>query len=344
MVRITLLLLLLVSSAASCRRTAAPVRQVRPVKVVVAAHAQYLEQDFAGLSTPDDAVNLAFKVSGQVLDVVVSQGDSVGKGALIAELDPRDIQLQVDADRSAYEQARAQLERVERLLAHQAVSRQEYEASRTRFAQARSAYENARDLLKETRLRAPFSGVIERKYVDNFERVQAGQTIVRLVNPVTTTVSFTIPESGLATLSLPTTRFYVEFDNYRGVRFDARLKDNAKTSSDASGFPVSLTLTDVDRSRYRISPGMSCTITMQSEDNLAGAVSLPLTSIYAPAEGGDYVWIVDSANRVQRQPVVLGEIYGRDRVIIDRGVEPGDRVVTAGVYQLQPGEQVRILQ
>ena len=88
---------------------------------------------------------------------------------------------------------------------------------------------------------------------------------------------------------------------------------------------------------------MSCTITMQRVDNLAGAVSLPLTAIYAPAEGGDYVWIVDSADRVRRQPVTLGEIYGRDRVVIDRGVEPGDRVVTAGVYQLQPGEQVRIL-
>lgn len=344
MVRLTLFLICLAIFPVSCRRSAAPVRQVRPVKAVVATHAQYIEQDFAGLSTPDDAVNLAFKVSGQVLDVAVSQGDSVGKGALIAELDPRDIQLQVDADRSAYEQARSQLDRMERLLAHQAVSRQEFEASRTRFAQARSAYENARDLLKETRLRAPFSGVIERKYVDNFERVQAGQTIVRLVNPVTTTVSFTIPESGLSTLSLPSTRFYVEFDNYRNVRFDARLKDNAKTSSDASGFPVSLTLTDVDRSRYRISPGMSCTITMQSVDDLKGAVSLPLTSIYAPAEGGDFVWIVDSMDRVRLQPVTLGEIYGRDRVIIDRGVEPGDRVVTAGVYQLQRGEQVRILQ
>ena len=122
MVRLTLLLLFSAAFAASCRRAAAPVREVRPVKVVVASHAQYLDQDFAGLSTPDDAVNLAFKVSGQVLRVAVSQGDSVGKGALIAELDPRDIQLQVDADRSAYEQARSQLDRVERLLAHQARS------------------------------------------------------------------------------------------------------------------------------------------------------------------------------------------------------------------------------
>ena len=41
--------------------------------------------------------------------------------------------------------------------------------------------------------------------------------------------------------------------------------------------------------------------------------------------------------------MTLGEPYGRDRVIVDSGVEPGERVVTAGVYQLREGEPVRIM-
>lgn len=295
------------------------------------------------MATPDDAVNLAFKLSGQVLDVPVSQGESVEKGALLAELDPRDIRLQVDADRSAYAEARSQLQRMQRLLAHEAVSRQEAEAAQTRYAQALSAYENSKDMLQETRLRAPFAGVIEDKYVDNFERVQAGQSILRLVDPRTTTVRFTLPESSLSQLRDTSVRFTVEFDNYRGVRFPAVLKDYAKTSSDASGFPVSLTLTGVDTARYSISPGMSCTITMQTADPVPDAVSLPVSAIYAPAEGGTYVWVVRSDGRVERRAVTLGELFGRNRVVIDSGVAPGDRVVTAGVYQLQPGEEVRIL-
>lgn len=72
---------------------------VRPVKVTTAAGAAVIDKDFAGLATPDDAVNLAFKLPGQVLDVPVAQGESVKKGALLAELDPRDIELQVSADR-----------------------------------------------------------------------------------------------------------------------------------------------------------------------------------------------------------------------------------------------------
>lgn len=167
------------------------------------------------------------------------------------------------------------MQRMQRLLEHEAVSRQEFESAQTRYAQVKSAYENSLGLLKETKLRAPFASVVERKFVDNYERVQAGQSIVRVVNPVTTKVQFTMPESGLSLLSLPSTRFEVEFDNYRGVRFPAVLKDYAKTSSDASGFPVSLRLTDVDTGRYSISPGMSCMVTMQSADPVTDAVSLP---------------------------------------------------------------------
>ena len=336
------LLILLLALSACSRRQPAPAA-VRPVKVTVASGAGVIDKDFAGLATPDDAVNLAFKLAGQVLDVPVSQGESVKKGALLAELDPRDIELQVSATRSAYDEARSQLQRMQRLLEHEAVSRQEFEASQTRYAQARSAYDNALDLLKDTKLRAPFASVVERKYVDNYERVQAGQAIVRVVNPVTTQVQFTMPESGLMLLSEPSTRFEVEFDNYRGVKFPAVLKDYAKTSSDASGFPVSLRLVDVDAGRYPVSPGMSCTITMQSADPVPDAVSLPVSAVYAPAEGGTYVWIVDKDDRVVRRAVTLGELFGRDRVVVDSGVEPGDRVVTAGVYQLRPGERVRTL-
>ena len=329
--------------AGSCSHRTPASQTVRPVKVVTASGAGLIEKDFAGMATPDDAVTLAFKLAGQVLDVPVSQGERVEKGALLAELDPRDIELQVAATRSAFEEARSVQQRMQRLLAHEAVSRQEAEAAATRYAQAKSTYDNTLDLLNDTRLRAPFAGVVERVYVDNFERVQAGQSILRLVNPVTTTVQFTLPESALDVLRDSATRFSVLFDNYRGELFAAHLKDYAVTSSDASGFPVSLTLDNPSPARYRISPGMSCTITMQSPDPVPDAVSLPVSAICAPAEGGTWVWIVGADDRVTRRAVTLGELFGRDRVVVDSGVAPGERVVTAGVYRLREGEQVRIL-
>ncbi|MDE6710815.1 MAG: biotin/lipoyl-binding protein, partial [Alistipes sp.] len=101
--RIFPVFILLACSTGCGRQTAAPVAAVRPVKVVVASGAAVLRKDFAGMATPDDAVTLAFKLSGQISDVPVSQGEQVPRGALLAEMDPRDVELQVAAARSAFE-------------------------------------------------------------------------------------------------------------------------------------------------------------------------------------------------------------------------------------------------
>jgi len=329
---------------AACRTSTAPqVAPPRPVKVTVAADASTLDRDFAGMATPDDAVNLSFRLAGQVAAIPVSRGESVRTGALLAELDAREIRSQVQADRAAYDQAASQFDRMKRLLDHQAISVQEYEAARTAYARARSTWENSRTLLDETKIRAPFAGVIEATYVDTWQQVAAGQTILRIVNPLTTTVQFTLPESALRLLELPSTRFEVRFDAWPAERFAARLKDYAPTSSDASGFPVSLTVENPDPKRFALTPGMACTITMIAADPVAGAVTLPLTALYAPIAGDTSVWVV-RGGRVELRGVRLGVLVGRDRVVVVEGVRAGDTVVTAGVYKLEAGERVQTLE
>lgn len=312
------------------------------MKVTTVSAVDYVDRDFAGMATADDAVNLAFKISGQVASVDVSKGDYVNKGEMLAQLDPRDVELQVAADKAQYERAESQFERMRRLLSHEAVSQQEFEAAQTAYVQARSTYENSKDLLAETKLRAPFAGVIERTYVDTYQRITSGQTILRLVNPVSTTVEFTMPERSMALLSDSLTRFFVTFDNYPNTLFSARLDTYAKTASDASGFPVSLKLNREQSAPYKISPGMTCQITIRSADSTSSEVAIPLTAVYAPAQGGTYVWVVEDG-RVRQQRIVLGDIFGRDMVSVQQGLTQGEVVVTAGVYRLQDGERVKII-
>ena len=338
-----LLLFSILLCGVACRRHSTPPLTPRPVKVATVQAVDFLDRDFAGMATADDAVNMAFKIAGQVAAVDVSKGDYVSRGETLARLDPRDVELQVAADRAQYERARSQFDRVSRLMEHEAVSRQEYESAETALVQARSTFENASDLLSQTTLRAPFAGVIERTYVDTYQRVTAGQTILRLVNPISTTVEFTMPERSLSLLSDSLTRFTVRFDNYPDVRFSARLDTYAKTASDASGFPVSLKLDRMAIAPYNISPGMTCQVTIRSADERTKDVSVPLTAIYAPAEGGEYVWVVSSEDRVERRAVRLGDVFGRGRVVVLSGVKAGEEVVVAGVYRLTEGERVKIL-
>ena len=320
------------------------VPEPRLVKCVVATPVEYLNHDFAALTTADDAVTLAFKISGRVADIPVAKGMLVERGQLLAELDKRDVELQVDAAQSAYREAESRLERARRLLQHSAISAQEVESIENAVAQASSQYENSLDLLRDTRIVAPFDGVVERTYVDAYQRVASGEAIVRIVNPISTTVGFTAPEALVTQLSEPDVRFSVEFDAWRGVKFAARIKSFARTSSDALGYPVSLRLTDVDTSRYRIAPGMTCVATVSTPEHDSHAVEVPLTAIYAPVGDGDYVWIVNKDNRVERSRVVVGGVAGSDNVVVLRGVKAGERVVSAGVYHLTDGEVVRVVE
>jgi RND family efflux transporter MFP subunit len=309
----------------------------------VAKRVEYLTRDYAALSTADDAVTLAFKLSGRVVDVPVAKGMMVKQGALLAQLDKRDVELGVEATLSAYREAQSRLERAERLLEYNAISAQEVESLRNTLTQSLSAYRNALDMVADTRIVAPFDGVVERVYVDTYERVSSGQPIVRIVRPRSTTVGFTAPEYLLSYLAQPTTRYRVTFDAYKDTQFNAAVKSFARTSSDALGFPVSLRLLDVDTMRYNISPGMTCIASVVIMENDSEVVSVPLTAIYAPVGGDDYVWVIDGDNVVEKRRVMLGELTGEGSVVVVDGLKSGERIVSAGVYHLTNGERVRIL-
>jgi multidrug efflux pump subunit AcrA (membrane-fusion protein) len=106
--RISLFLLLLSALVACKSQGPAAGDALRTVKVTKVQAVGYVDRDFAGMATADDAVNLAFKIAGQVASVDVSKGDYVKKGQLLAQLDPRDVELQVAADKAQYERAESQ--------------------------------------------------------------------------------------------------------------------------------------------------------------------------------------------------------------------------------------------
>lgn len=316
---------------------------LRSVKSVVATTSEVVVKSYAGLSTPEEEVNLAFKVSGQVLSIPVVTGEEVQAGVTLAQLDPRDLELTVAADKSTYEQARSSYERAKRLLSHEAISKQEAEAAESTFTRSQSAYENSRELLAQTSLQAPFRAIIERVYVQEYQRVQAGESVIRVVSPTTNQVAFTLPENALSAIKNPSTTFSVTFDNYPDESFDAEVLEFARSSSDASGFPVKLMISNPAPSRFYINSGLSCSVVMSSPQPDQGAVVLPLSSIYTPTKGGTYVWIIDSENRVKLHQVEVGAAVGAHSVIINSGVKNGDRVVSAGVYQLRDNQEVKII-
>jgi RND family efflux transporter MFP subunit len=182
---------------------------VKPVKAIQVGD----EQAFGGRWFPGQAeaaeeANLSFRVSGTLQEFPVNLGDEVRKGDLLARLDPRDYQVAKN-DRKAQaglELAESEFARVDRVWQKDpgAVSKSmvdvrkaELDTAKAQVVSAQAAVDNARDNFRYTSLRAPYSGTVGEKFVENFEDVQAKQQIVRTksIRPELSSYSMLFPAS-----------------------------------------------------------------------------------------------------------------------------------------------------
>ena len=338
---------LLALAACSEKKASEPV--VRPVKVTTVASQNVIQKDYSGVVDAVKFVNLAFRVSGQIINLPVVDGQKVKQGELIAQIDPREIRLQYDAAKAAYENAKAQLERNRRLLERQAVSKQEMEVAEANYQQALSAYEAQENNMADTYLRAPFAGSITRRAVENYQRVNAGETIAQLMDSRDLQIFFTLPDNSLSWVQGGDKSFTVEFEVYKGQKFNAVLKEYVEASPDGTGIPVYLTIDDpaFSKDKYDIKPGFACNVTMTVR--LAGASAdyplVPLTALYGSTDSQQVnVWVYNPQTQtVSLRPVTTGALTGENSVAITSGLRAGEQVVTAGVTQITEGERVKVL-
>ena len=332
----------------SCSQPPVKENGPRPVKLTEVTALNMVEKSFSGVVSPDQFSDLAFKMSGPLISLNVDEGQKVSAGQVVAAIDPLDYKLEFEAKKSSFKTAEAQLQRAKKLLSKQAISKQEYESTEAKYSNAKAAFEYAENTLTETKLRAPFSGFIQKKYVENYQKVQAGQGIVCLINPNKLQVVFTMPETNINYFSSDYS-VHVEFDNYKDVRFKAKVKEYVKASLDGSGVPVYLYLDDpkFDLSKYKVGVGFSCRVILNVNNEAfnPGAVLIPISAIVADqATSEKYVFVYNKQNQsVERRKITDSGLVGKDGVIVSVGLKAGEQVISAGATRLVDGQQVKVL-
>ena len=330
----------------SCSQPPVKEQGPRPVKLAEVTSLNVVEKSFSGVVSPDQFSDLAFKMSGPLISLNVDEGQKVRTGQIVAEIDPQDFKWEYEAKKASFQTAEAQLQRAKKLLSKQAISKQEYETTEASYSNAKAAFEYAQNQLEQTKLRAPFDGFIQKKYVENYQKVQAGQGIVCLINPNKLQVQFTMPETNITYFSTPY-NIYVEFDNYKGVRFKAKVKEYVEASPDGSGVFLYIDDPEFNLKKYKVAVGFSCRVVLhiESESFNEGAVLVPLSAIVANEENQDkYVFVYNSqTQKVERCQIKEVELVGKDNVVITEGLKAGDQVVSAGATRLVDGQQVKVL-
>ena len=300
---------------------------------------------------PNRDAKIAALVPGRIERVLVTEGDSVHSGQLVAQVDPvslRDQLVQADAAvsqaRANVENARIAAERTEGLLQRGIAARKEVEDAKTQLSvneaqlkQAEAARSAAHTQVNRSELRSPFAGTVVHRFLGVGEQVDgtSGQPVVEIADIGTLELLGTVPASRLSEIQKGA-RFSFQTAAVPGASFSARVIDV---------LPAVDPVTDngtvrvrIDNAKRLLKLGMFLTVDLSLKQTSTSLV-IPKQAVYPDEAGEPHVYKVtgDEATFV---PVQLG-IQTKDQAQITSGVEDGDTIILSGGYGLPEKTKVR---
>jgi RND family efflux transporter MFP subunit len=340
----------------ACSKPEEPVAAevARPVKtVVVDAPDAGGERRFPARIDALSKAELAFRVPGTIQELKVKEGDRIQAGQVLVTLDPTDFEIAVNDAQATFDRAESDFQRAEELVKDGFISRSDYDAKEAEWKNARAALDRAKQDLAYTRLSASFDGTVAQRYVQRFEEVQAKQPVLAVQDNSVLEVKINVPETVILLVTPTagggrpeTVRVPVKasFDSKPGQAFDLTLREVA-TRADPATQTFEVTFTMPAPKDFTVFPGMTATVTADLTKITAGesVYFLPAAAVTADTGLDAFVWVVDEASMtVKKTPVKVGRMTGSS-IEVKTGIEPGNRVVVAGVGYLAEGMEVRLL-
>jgi RND family efflux transporter MFP subunit len=318
---------------------------IRPVIAIQVGDSKSIDgRTFPGRAAATEEVDLGFEVSGTVTARPVDKGDEVKKGQLLAKLDPSDFTNDFKAAKAERDRAKAYYDRISIAVRSGAVSKQDLTDAQARLDVAAAKVRIKQKQLDDSEIRAPFDGVIAATYVENYQRVEAKQIVLRLLDIARIEFTVNVPETMISNVSY-ITQIWLEFDAFPGKKITARLKEvGTEASLTTRTYPVTVIMDQPDD--LKILPGMAGNLSSEAEppDDIARrGILVPVGAIFTPdKEKMNHVWIFDrSTNTVHLRPVKTGRVTENGIMVVE-GISIGDWIVTTGLHTLQEGQQATI--
>lgn len=286
-------------------------------------------------------------------------------------------EAQVRAAEARLANARTEYERFGRMIQLKAIPRSDYDRAETAYRVAQEDYNAALQILqqgtvarpedieaqaaqvrvlesrlgeanvdlKDSTLRAPFPGVIARRFVEQGQNLRAKEPVVQFQDVDEVDIAVDVPESVMVAdiRSVKIAQMTATFSSAPGRQFPVRIKEMAQTADPVTQtFQVRVTMKSPPD--MNLLPGMTATVTLASRGAASpgGRILVPISAVFKDGTGAQVAWVVGSDQTVSRRPVKLGEATGGKIAIAD-GLRPGERIAVAGVTFLRDGMKVRDL-
>jgi len=311
-----------------------------------------------GTVTPAATVTVRPQVSGTITQVLFKEGQMVRAGQVLAQIDPRQFQMDLlqaqgalTRDEAQLASARVTLTRFQTLLAQDSIARQEVDTQAATVKQLqgsvmsdRAAVGTAQLNLGYARIVAPVSGRVGLRVVDVGNYIGAGDAngvaVITTVSPID--VEFTVPQDDVPRIGARTATGAVlpvtALDRTRTVTLD---RGNFSTLDN-----VVDTGTGTVRAKARFAnaggtlfPSQFVNVRLEL-DTVRGAVVVPATALRQSADGA-FVWLLNADRTVNKRKVVAGPST-TSQVSITSGLKVGEKVITEGGDRLTEGGKVQL--
>jgi multidrug efflux system membrane fusion protein len=301
-------------------------------------------------------VTITARVDGQIQQVAFKEGQDVKKGDLLVQIDPRPYQAALgvaiatrDKDRASLANAHRDMDRYAELAPEDLASKQTVDTQGALIAQLsaqikgdEAAIDNARTQLDYTTIRSPIDGRTGIRQVDPGNNVHAtdttGMVVVTQLEPIS--IIFSLPEEDFGQLSAalargPVTATALSRDDREQLdQGSVALIDN-QIDQTTGTLRVKATLPNKQR---RLWPGEFVNVRVQTELRRQ-VLTMPAAALERGPDG-EFTYRVQPDSTIAVAPLTVGEQTG-DIVVIEKGLQAGDRVVTSNQYRLQPGSLIR---
>jgi multidrug efflux system membrane fusion protein len=318
---------------------------VRPVKLLtVEGKSAMKEIKYPGRVRANKRVDLAFQVAGPLIELPVTEGQNVKKGEIIARILPRDFETEIAKAKAKALDAEQQYQRYRDLYVKKQVSKADFDKYKSQADIASARQKETEDTLSDTYLRAPFTGVIAKRYVENFEDVQAKAPIVSIQDISEIEILVDVPESVMVTLKQGAKKIVVaEFAAAPGKQYPLTLKEYS-TEADSRTQTYQVTLLMTQPEDITVLPGMTANVvgtTKAGQTEVMTTIIIPAAAVFADETGTSHVWIADrDSMTVHNRQVETGSLTGAADISIISGIEPGETIAITGVTQLRENMKV----
>ena len=314
---------------------------IRPAKIMTIEQTETSKTlKYPGKVRAMDRVDISFEVSGKLVELAVTEGQQINKGDLIARIDPRDFKNRLAVAMAKVNHAKTELGRYANLLDEKVVAKSTYDVKKRNYDVVVSDMKIVRKALEDTSLKAPFNGRIGKRFIENYQVVQAKQPIVSLQRLSALEIIIHVPENVMGRKQDKNkNEISAEFVNYPGERYPLTVKEFA-TEADSQTQTYRVKMTMPNPKDKIILDGMTATVFLKVSQNGDNAFDVPVQSVFFDRKGQASVWKVGADMRVSRKKVTVG-MPEQDNIEILTGLSSGDKIITLGVQNLVEGQKVR---